>query len=85
MTTKEMIDAFHAKGGAVQVLADSASNGMSARDWKDAVSDRGFSPANSTQRDDDSEAREERHRERVNDAYMSGGIDARDYEMSRGR
>jgi hypothetical protein len=62
---------------------------MSARDWRDATSDRGFSPANSTRGNpqrykQDREISEERYRELVNDAFMSGGSAARDAFMSGG-
>lgn len=71
---EEMKADFLANGGKVKVLPPTATNGMTAKDWKDATSDRGFSPANSSQfQARAAEQFSERQAEVVREAAMMGG------------
>lgn len=63
---------FLAKGGKVTSLPIGATNGMTSRDWKDATSDRGISPANRYTE----EQRSEQFMEEVREARHMGGIAA---------
>ena len=72
---EEMKAEFLARGGQVKVLPSDATNGMKASDWKDALSDRGVSPANSSRTSPKltGEQFAEQRMEAVRDAAMVGG------------
>lgn len=74
---EELKAEFLAKGGEVKILPPDATNGMKASDWKDATSDRGFSPANSSRfQAQAAERAAERQAEEVREAYHMGGTRA---------
>lgn len=86
MTSAEQIDAFLARKGAT-VCAPGVAYGVAPEidKVKRAEARKAVRyAARVNGYDDDAEGRSERYRERVNDAYMSGGTSARDAEMAEG-
>lgn len=82
MTDEQRIAAFLAAKGATVVAAAPAFGVDPAVDKerrKAAKRERA-----QARYDEDAEWRAEEYRERVNDAYMSGGVSARDEEMAAG-
>lgn len=83
MTDAERIAAFLTAKGATSVPAGVAYGVDPEADRKARKAKR--LATRQTRIDDDAEWRDEEYRERVNDAYMSGGIAARDEEMAVGK
>lgn len=99
MSDADLVAAFLAKGGQVKQAREGQGLGLTEKDW--GYLNRGEIPKRMTledaasfhkgarealqRQDEDDESTDERYREAVNDAYMTGGSAARDEVMQLGR